>query len=198
MAALPAVGILALQGNFAMHTACFNTLGVNPHLIKTPAELAKIDGLVLPGGESSAMLKLLSHDPSWFSALTQFFQQGKPIFGTCAGIILLAREVIPQQKSLNFLDVMVHRNAYGRQLESKVEEARLLLNQHTYQLPLTFIRAPKIQSFGTKVKPLAYVGREVVLVEEGPILGATCHPEATTTLVHQYFLEKCAHNKALH
>ena len=191
MQVAPVIGILALQGNFAMHEACLNQLGLKPQLITTPQALSAIDALILPGGESSVMLKLMGHNLLWFDRLQLFFAQKKPIFGTCAGIILLAQEVLPLQKSLHFLDVTVARNAYGRQIDSSVVPVTLNLGVQAQQLALTFIRAPKITRVGAGVTVLGRVDDEPVIVQQGHVLGATCHPEASTTVVHQYFLKHC-------
>ncbi len=204
------VGVLALQGNFAMHAAACEQAGARVQFVKTPAQLQDIDGLVLPGGESTVMLKHFDADPSWWSALQAFHAAEKPMFGTCAGLILLARTVYSQpksaapprvilanagiqsnplqQRSLGFLDISVERNAYGRQRESHEIHARFKLGQDAFELDMPFIRAPKIIDIGPQTTPIAWVGDQVVMVQQGHVLGAACHPEATTMRVHQYFL----------
>lgn len=188
------IGVLSLQGNFAMHMACLQKLNVHAIEVRTPAALAALQGLIIPGGESSVMLKLLEKDPQWFPALQVFFKDNKPIFGTCAGVILLAKEVVPPQKSLQFMDITVARNAYGRQLDSHMAEVTLNLGAQPQKISLALIRAPKIIRVGNGVNILAQVGDQPLIVEQGAILGATCHPEASTTLVHEYFLHKCSLN----
>lgn len=174
-----------------MHAKACDAAGAKVVFIKTPAELSLIDGLILPGGESTVMLKHFEQNPLWWDAFAAFHHKKKPIFGTCAGLILLAKTVTPAQKSLGFLDVAVTRNAYGRQIDSHTLPAPLTLNGKTQQVLLPFIRAPKITSVGREVSVLAQVDAEIVIVEQGHILGATCHPEATTSIVHAYFISRC-------
>lgn len=185
------IGVLSLQGNFAVHIACLKKLNVEAIEVRTPDMLNDLAGLILPGGESSAMLRLFAEDDRWFPAFEAFYKAKKALFGTCAGIILLAKEVVPAQKSFKFLDVTVARNAYGAQLDSHMATVHLVLNGQEEMLELPLIRAPKILRVGAKVTPLGYVGEDIVLVEQERILGATCHPESVTTRVHEYFLNKC-------
>lgn len=185
------IGVLSLQGNFAMHRACFAKLKIPTIEVRQPEILSTLKGLVIPGGESSVMLKFLARNYLWSDAFLQFFEAKKPIFGTCAGVILLAKNVIPVQESFGFLDVDVMRNAYGRQLESHNIETTIQLNGQKQDLILPFIRAPKITRVGRDVKVLSYAKEEPIIVEQDHVLGATCHPEATTTLVHEYFAKKC-------
>lgn len=175
-----------------MHAKACEAAGAQVAFIKTPAELANINGLIIPGGESTVMLKHFEHTPLWWDALNAFHHEQKPIFGTCAGLILLAKTVTPSQKSLGFLNVAVARNAYGRQLDSHSLSATLTLNGKTQPLLLPFIRAPKITAVGAGVSVLARIEEEVVIVEQGHILGAACHPEAITSEVHAYFISRCA------
>ncbi len=191
MATKKTIGILALQGNFAMHgQACLNA-GAEFELVKTPTELTYIDGLIFPGGESTVMLKHFEIQQEWWKALQDFHTTGKPIFGTCAGLILLAQKVHPTQKSLGFLDVGVERNAYGRQIDSHNIRARFLLNGQMQEIDMPFIRAPRIVTLGPKATPIGWVDEQVVMVQQGNVLGAACHPEATTAIVHQYFVSLC-------
>ncbi len=182
------IGVLALQGNFAMHAAACEQLGAKVCLVKTPAQLQAVQGLIIPGGESTVMLKHFEIHPEWWSALEAFHAAGKALFGTCAGLILLAKKVHPQQKSLGFLDVSVERNAYGRQLDSHEIHARFDLNGESCEIDMPFIRAPKIMALGSQAKPIGWVGDQVVMVQQGRVLGAACHPEVTTTRIHAYFL----------
>lgn len=186
------VGIVALQGDFAAHSRVLEALAVPWSLVKTPAELAAIDGLIIPGGESTTLLKLLQSSGLW-EAVAQFHAQGRPLFGTCAGLIVLARETIePQQASLGLIDLVAARNAYGRQIDSFMDWGTPLDTAALGEEPLemVFIRAPKIVRWGPEVCPLASHRDEVVLARQGRVLVATFHPELTTDRrVHQYFLQ---------
>jgi 5'-phosphate synthase pdxT subunit len=185
------IGLLALQGDFAAHGQVLEALDVSWDLVKTPAELARVDGLIIPGGESTTLLKLMAA-VELRPALEQFHAQGRPIFGTCAGLILLARETVqPQQESLGFIDVVAVRNAYGRQVDSFITLGTALDVEALGQEPLemVFIRAPKIARLGTAVTPLAECRGEVVLARQGSVLVAAFHPELTgDRRVHKYFL----------
>ena len=186
------IGLLALQGDFAAHGQVLEALGTPWCLVKTPAELAQVDGLIIPGGESTTLLKLMSA-VELRPALEQFHAQGRPIFGTCAGLILLAKETIqPQQESLGFIDVVAVRNAYGRQVDSFITRGTALDIEALGQEPLemVFIRAPKIAQLGMAVTPMAECRGEVVLARQGNVLVAAFHPELTgDRRVHQYFLQ---------
>lgn len=186
----PLIGVLALQGDFAAHVAVLERLGAATRLVRTPADLELLDGLVMPGGESTTMLKHLEHN-GLGTALAGFVAE-RPTFGTCAGLILLAREVTsPEQPSLGVLDVGVERNAYGRQIESFVAEIDAPV--FGCKVEGVFIRAPRIRRVGPGVTVLGRLGDEVVLVEQGHLLGATFHPELTAeTRIHGYFLERVA------
>ncbi len=182
------IGVLALQGNFAMHAAACMQAGARVQLIKKPEQLSEIDGLIFPGGESTVMLKHFELQPEWWPALNAFHDSGKAMLGTCAGLILLAKNVQPDQKSLGFLDVTVQRNAYGRQLDSHEVHARFELEGERCEIDMPFIRAPKIIEIGSGIKPIGWVGDQIVMVQQGAILGAACHPEASTARIHHYFL----------
>ncbi|MBK03543.1 MAG: pyridoxal 5'-phosphate synthase glutaminase subunit PdxT [Deltaproteobacteria bacterium] len=174
------IGILSLQGGFAAHQRILSALGHDTLLIKTPEQLLDIEGLVLPGGESSTQLKLIHH-AKLFAPLIDYCQSERPVFGTCAGLILLARDVrSPQQESLGQLDVVVERNAWGRQRQSF--EAR----SEKMRWPMLFIRAPKIVSTGEHVEWVDTYQHEPVIVRQGNIFGATFHPELTDDMsIHQ-------------
>jgi len=182
------LGVLALQGDFALHRQVLDRIGVESAEVRKPWELEAIDGLIIPGGESTTLLKLLE---SWefVPALKKFHAAGKPIFGTCAGLIVLAREVLnPQQFSLGFIDVTVERNAYGRQKESFETEGDAALDGEPRPMKMVFIRAPRIRRVGPAVTSLAAHRGECVLAREGSVLGATFHPELTgAPTVHRYF-----------
>ena len=177
------IGVLALQGDFEAHRRRLEALGALVVLVKKPEQFDQIDGLVIPGGESSTFLKLLGAEG--FEKLRQFVRL-KPTFGTCAGAILLAREVEnPKQAGLGALDISIRRNAYGRQLDSSIREGRL----GTSPIEMVFIRAPKIERVGPEVEVLATEGNDPVAVRQGKAMAATFHPELSEdTRVHQAFL----------
>lgn len=182
-----AVGVLALQGDFAAHAKILRGLGAEVREVRRPAQLDGLSGLVIPGGESTTLLKLLDHEPAWWDRLPAFHRAGGALFGTCAGLILLARDVEPAQRSLALLDVTAARNAYGRQVDSfEIQGAW----QDGRLLEMVFIRAPKIARVGDGVEVLAEHGGEPVLVGAGNVLAATFHPELTDdTSTHARFLE---------
>lgn len=176
------VGVLALQGGFAAHERALARVGVHAVEVRRPEQLTAIDGLVLPGGESTTMLKLLGND-GFADALRRVIGSGLPTLATCAGAILLAQEVTnPPQPSLGLLDVTVERNAYGRQLDSTVatlEASNGVLGGH--RLEGVFIRAPRLRRLGGAVQVLARREGDPVLVRQGRILAATFHPELSPT-----------------
>jgi 5'-phosphate synthase pdxT subunit len=188
------VGVLSLQGDFAAHGAALERAGAAPVYVRERAQLGKIDGLILPGGESTTMLKLLRHE-NLFDDLAEFGRR-KPMFGTCAGAILMARRVThPAQESLGLMDIAVERNAYGRQLDSRVVELdpspEFEKRTAPGKLEAVFIRAPIIRGAGAAVRVLAEYGGDAVLVEQGRHLVSTFHPELTSDArVHSLFLEK--------
>ena len=171
------IGVLALQGDFGAHGTALGEVGAETVEVRRADELATVDGLVVPGGESTTLLNLMADGP-WFEALRAFHARGGAVLGTCAGAILLAREVLdPVQPSLGLLDVTVRRNAFGRQVDSF--ETELTLAGETAPLPAVFIRAPRIVRVGAGVEVLARLEGEPVLVRQGRILAATFHPELT-------------------
>ena len=188
------VGVLALQGDFAAHAAALDHAGAEAVLVREPEQLADLDGLILPGGESTTMLKLLRYE-GLMDTLAGFGRR-KPLFGTCAGAILMAREVSsPAQESLGLMDIGVERNAYGRQIDSRVTEIApdpdFERRTAPGKLEAVFIRAPIIRRVGEDAKVLARYQGDPVLVEQGRHLVATFHPELTSDLrVHELFLEK--------
>jgi 5'-phosphate synthase pdxT subunit len=188
------VGVLALQGDFAAHGAALERAGAAPVYVREREQLAALDGLILPGGESTTMLKLLRYD-GLLDALVEFGRH-KPIFGTCAGAILMASHVLnPAQESLGLMDLEIERNAYGRQIDSRVAvlEPEPEFQERTApgKLEAVFIRAPVIRRVGGGTKVLAWYAGDPVLVENGGRLAATFHPELTgDTRVHALFLEK--------
>lgn len=182
------IGILAIQGDYEAHGKVLGRLGVEHSFIRTPEDLAGLDGVILPGGESTTHMKVMTEE-GLYPALKQFAADGGAFFGTCAGTILLAREVHgPAQASLGLLDAVVLRNGYGRQLASDVHAGPTKLRKEP--LEMVFIRAPIIESTGAGVKILAEDAGHPVLVQQGRILAATFHPELTDdTTVHEYFLK---------
>ena len=186
------VGVLALQGDFEAHGRALLHLGARPVYVRSAAQLAEIDGLVLPGGESTTMLKLLEIE-GLKTPLAEFARQ-KPVLATCAGVILLAREVShPVQESLGILDLAVERNGYGRQIDSRIVELEpaedFLARTSAGKMEAVFIRAPVIHSAGPSVRVLAEYQGQPVLVEQEKHLAATFHPELTRDArVHQLFL----------
>lgn len=181
------IGVLAIQGDYEAHKRRLEELGAAVVLVRKPEELIGLDGLVIPGGESSTMLKFLERD-GFFEALRDFVKV-KPAFGTCAGAILLAKEVQgPKQNSLGAMDIGVTRNAYGRQLDSAILDTGSSLGSDP--LEMVFIRAPRIDRLGKNVEVLAKRGDDPVLVREGKLLAATFHPELSDDKrVHQEFLK---------
>ena len=182
------IGVLAIQGDYEAHGRMLERLGVEPVYVRTPADLAGLRGLIIPGGESTTHMKILSEE-GLLEALRKYSAEGGAFFGTCAGAILLAREVHnPDQASLGFLDISVLRNGYGRQLSSDVHLGQSKLKDAP--LEMVFIRAPIIESVGPGVKVLAEDAGHPVLVEQGRILAATFHPELTgDSTIHEYFIK---------
>jgi 5'-phosphate synthase pdxT subunit len=191
MTPAPKIGILAIQGDYAAHAAALERLGVAHSLVRRASDLESLDGIILPGGESTTMLKFLGEE-GFDQALLDFAAEGHAIFGTCAGTILLAREVKnPPQRSLNLLDASVLRNAYGRQLASEIRREPSSLQSEP--LEMVFIRAPIIESVGPNVEVLARSAGQPVLVRQGAILAATFHPELNSnSAVHEFFVRMAA------
>ena len=181
------IGIVAIQGDYEAHGAALEKLGIEHTYVRKPEELADLTGVILPGGESTTQLKVMQEE-GLFDALKRFAADGGAFFGTCAGAILLAREVHgPSQGSLGLLDITVLRNAYGRQLASDVHSGKSKLAKEP--LEMVFIRAPIIESVGKGVEVLAEDAGHAVLVRKGRILASTFHPELSDdTTVHKYFL----------
>lgn len=183
----PRVGVLAIQGDYAAHAEALSESGAEPVEVRKADELARLDGLILPGGESTTMLRFLSRQ-HLFEALQKFCGE-KPVFGTCAGAILLAREVLnPPQRSLGVLDAVVERNAYGRQIDSAIVTAETSLAGGP--LEMVFIRAPRIVETGAGVEVLARRDGFAALVRQGRVMAATFHPELShDRRVHRLFVE---------
>ncbi|MGI4826624.1 MAG: pyridoxal 5'-phosphate synthase glutaminase subunit PdxT [Janthinobacterium lividum] len=181
------IGVLALQGAYQSHVDMFAQLGARMVLIRQPEELQGLDGLVIPGGESSTFLRHLGRD-GFFDVLKESVQK-LPTFGTCAGAILLAQQVSnPSQESLGAMDIDIERNAYGRQRDSTILE--LETSMPGPALEMVFIRAPRISRVGPKVEVLARRNGDPVLVKQDNFLAATFHPELSQdSRVHQLFLD---------
>jgi 5'-phosphate synthase pdxT subunit len=182
----PKIGVLALQGAFDVHAKRLSELGASAHLIRKPDELAGLDALVIPGGESTTFLKHLER-AGFFDVLDTFVRT-KPVFGTCAGCILLAKDVAnPPQRSFGVLDIAVERNAYGRQNDSVILNAETTLPGGPMEM--VFIRAPRIARLGPGIEVLARRDNDPVLIRSGRILAATFHPELSDDRrVHRLFL----------
>jgi 5'-phosphate synthase pdxT subunit len=185
--------VLAIQGNFAAHAEALGEAGAEPVEVRNPEELDGLDGLIIPGGESTTMLKFLERR-HFFDALKEFAHK-RPTFGTCAGAILLAREVRhPAQKSLGVLDAVVERNAYGRQIDSSILTAPSSLPGDP--LEMVFIRAPRIVEVGPCVEVLASRDGFPVLVRQGRLMAATFHPELSADRrVHRHFIQMVREEK---
>jgi pyridoxal 5'-phosphate synthase pdxT subunit len=183
----PRIGVLAIQGDFAAHAQALEEAGADAVEVRKPAELAGLDGLILPGGESTTFLKFLERD-GLLESLQSFVEQ-KPAFGTCAGCILLARNVShPPQQSLAVMDISVERNAYGRQIDSAIQTGATSLPGDP--LEMVYIRAPRITSVGPGVDVMAERDGFPVLVRQGRLLAATFHPELSNDRrVHRLFVD---------
>jgi pyridoxal 5'-phosphate synthase pdxT subunit len=181
------IGIVAIQGDYEAHAKALQRLGVEYRFVRTPADLHGLAGVILPGGESTTHLKVMTEE-GLFDALKKFAAADGAFFGTCAGTILLAKEVHgPAQASLGLLDAAVLRNGYGRQLASDVHMGQTKLR--AAPLEMVFIRAPIIERVGAGVEILAEDAGHPVLVREGKILAATFHPELSDdTAVHEFFV----------
>jgi len=178
------IGVLAIQGDFDAHKKRLEQLGADVVLVRKPEQFDQIDGLVIPGGESGAFLKILGRQG--FEKLRQFVRL-KPTFGTCAGAIMLAKEVTnPDQPGLGALDIDIRRNAYGRQIHSSIREGLFAGSP----LEMVFIRAPKIERVGPDVEVIGTEGKDPVAVRQGRTMAATFHPELSENpRVHEKFLE---------
>jgi len=184
------IGVLALQGDFDAHRKRLEELGAEVVLVKKPEQLDLLDGLVIPGGESGTFLRLLGE--AGFKKLKDFVRL-KPTFGTCAGAILLAKEVEnPKQLGLGALDIGIRRNAYGRQIDSSIREGMF----GDTPIEMVFIRAPKIERIGPGVEVLATESQDPVVVRQGKTMATTFHPELSDDpRVHKAFLDLIRQNR---
>jgi pyridoxal 5'-phosphate synthase pdxT subunit len=178
------IGVLAIQGDFDAHRRRLEELGAEVVLVRKPEELDEVAGLVIPGGESGAFLRILGEQG--MKKLRDFVRV-KPTFGTCAGAIMLAKEITnPAQVGLGALDVRIRRNTYGRQIDSSIREGKF----GDAPVEMVFIRAPKIEKLGAGVEVIATEGDDPVAVRQGKIMAATFHPELSQdTRIHQAFLD---------
>lgn len=183
----PTVGVLALQGAFAAHAECLQSIGVATSEVRTPEELANVDALLMPGGESSTMSQLLQSS-GLFDAIAARIADGMPTFGTCAGMILLSSEILDgraDQRSFGAIDISVRRNAFGRQVDS----FEATIKTKVGEFHGVFIRAPRIERVGADVEVIGTLGEEPVLVRQGNVLAASFHPELSgDARLHDYFV----------
>jgi len=189
------IGVLALQGDFREHLAMIRSLGADAQLVRLPEEVQLVDGLIIPGGESTTMGKLMIRYGVDAAIIDRFRAGRLAIYGTCAGMIILAREIegYQDQPSLGLLDVRVQRNAFGRQKESSEED--VAVEGWTTPLHAVFIRAPVIVQTGPTVKVLASVAQGPVYVQQGRLLASSFHPElGRDTRVHEHFLQLAEHS----
>ena len=188
------VGVLALQGAFAAHSDCLTTIGVQSIEVRNPEQLGSVDALLMPGGESSTMSQLLESS-GLFDPIAARIADGMPVFGTCAGMILLASEILDgrsDQRSFSAIDISVRRNAFGRQVDS----FEATINSSVGDFHGVFIRAPRIERVGEDVEVLGSFNDEPVLVRQGNVLAASFHPELSNDArLHEYFVSITANRK---
>jgi 5'-phosphate synthase pdxT subunit len=188
------VGVLALQGAFAAHSDCLTSIGVQSIEVRNPEQLSSVDALLMPGGESSTMSQLLESS-GLFDPISSRIKDGMPVFGTCAGMILLASEILDgrsDQRSFSAIDISVRRNAFGRQVDS----FEATINSSVGDFHGVFIRAPRIERVGDDVEILGSIDGEPVLVRQGNVLAASFHPELSNDArLHEYFVSITAKKK---
>jgi 5'-phosphate synthase pdxT subunit len=184
------IGVVAIQGDFERHQQVLKKLQVEPISIRNAAQLKQCDALILPGGESTTILKLFR--AFGLDSAIKKFSRKKPVMGTCAGLIILAKTVNnPPMETLQLLDLEVTRNAYGRQVDSFIDDVKIMIDDNNPDFEGIFIRAPKIDKVGEGIKPIGYLGNEVVMAENKLFLVATFHPELSSdTRIHKYFVKK--------
>ena len=188
------VGVLALQGAFAAHSDCLTSIGVQSIEVRTPEQLSSVDALLMPGGESSTMSQLLESS-GLFEPIAARIADGMPVFGTCAGMILLASEILDgrsDQQNFSAIDISVRRNAFGRQVDS----FEATIKSSVGDFHGVFIRAPRIERVGDQVEILGSINDEPVLVRQGNVLAASFHPELSNDArLHEYFVSVTANRK---
>lgn len=180
------VGVLALQGNFDSHIRILKKINLKHKLVKTSDDLSSVDGLIIPGGESTTITNLLRRNQSLIDGINQL-SKNKPILGSCAGLILMSKESNDSRvHNFGFLDVTTSRNAYGRQVHSFEAKINVKNNTISYDINVLFIRAPKVDKINNGVEVLATFQEEVVAVRQGKHVGISCHPELLDeTLIHE-------------
>tara|TARA_Y100000817_G_scaffold138381_1_gene108526 strand:- start:313 stop:888 length:576 start_codon:yes stop_codon:yes gene_type:complete len=180
------VGVLALQGNFDSHIRILKKINLKHKLVKTSDDLSSVDGLIIPGGESTTITNLLRRNQSLIDGINQL-SKNKPILGSCAGLILMSKESKDSRvHNFGFLDVTTSRNAYGRQVHSFEAKINVKNNTMSYDINVLFIRAPKVDKINNDVEVLATFQEEVVAVRQGKHVGISCHPELLDeTLIHE-------------
>ena len=188
------IGVLARQGAFAAHSDCLTSIGVQSIEVRTPEQLSSVDALLMPGGESSTMSQLLESS-GLFDPISSRIADGMPVFGTCAGMILLASEILDgrsDQRNFAAIDISVRRNAFGRQVDS----FEATINSSVGDFHGVFIRAPRIERVGDHVEVLGSINDEPVLVRQGNVLAASFHPELSNDArLHEYFVSITANKK---
>jgi len=188
------IGVLALQGAFAAHSDCLTSIGVQSIEVRNPEQLKSVDALLMPGGESSTMSQLLESS-GLFDPISSRIVDGMPVFGTCAGMILLASEILDgrsDQRSFSAIDISVRRNAFGRQVDS----FEATIKSSVGDFHGVFIRAPRIERVGDEVEVLGSINNEPVLVRQGNVLAASFHPELSNDArLHEYFVSITANRK---
>ena len=184
------VGVLALQGDYSKHIQILEMLNLEALEVRYPNDLSLIDGLVIPGGESTTISDLMTRVS--FHEAIKIFAKKNPILGTCAGLILMSKNISDDRViPLGLLDISVDRNAYGRQVDSFTDQIKVSLNDNIHNVSAAFIRAPKINKVGSNVKILSYYNNEPVVVKQGHHLGLTFHPELVkTAFFHNYIFRK--------
>jgi 5'-phosphate synthase pdxT subunit len=185
------IGVLGIQGDIQEHLRMIEKTGNEPLWVKSTSELAEVSGLIMPGGESTTMIRLMKKYELW-DALREAIASGLPVYATCAGMILLAREIInyPEQETLGVLDIAVERNGYGRQVASFETDLEIPAIGDT-PFRAIFIRAPIIEKCGDSVEVLSTYKEKPVLVKQGKILASSFHPELTDDLrIHEYFVKE--------
>ena len=180
------IGVLAVQGNYDMHRAILEQLGIDPILVRYPSQLDSLEGLVIPGGESTTMTKLMNRID--FFKPIKSFAIDYPVLGTCAGLILMSEKVIDTElDTLSLIDVQIERNGYGRQIYSNTINVSVELNNINYSLPASFIRAPRIISYGQSVKVVAMHDDTPIVVKNDRHMGISFHPELDNiSILHEY------------
>lgn len=180
------IGVLALQGNYEMHNQMLERIGIEPVSVRYPHQLDTVEGLVIPGGESTTMSKLMKR--MGFYKPLKSFANDYPVLGTCAGLILMSKKVVDTElELLGLLDVQVERNGYGRQINSNTIDIEFELNNTDYTIPGSFIRAPKIISYGSSIKVLAISDETPIIVKNNKHLGISFHPELDNiSILHEY------------